>query len=91
MGASALPYLTACMAFFATFGFSKSLSCAWSTQDVVDSLQTLVWNLVWGGYAQSWWKPSFRRCWEKYGLVRIFPLSQMHAWIRQARKCRGSR
>ena len=71
--------------------FSKSLWYAWSTQDVVDYLQSLVWNLVLGGYPQSWWKPSFRRCWENYRLVMIFPLNQMDAWIRQARKCIGSK
>ena len=67
--------------------FSKSLWYAWSAQDVIDNLQSLVWNLVLGGYPQSWWKPSFRRCWEKYRLIRVFPLNRMHDWIRQARKC----
>ena len=70
--------------------FAKSLWYAWSVPDVINNLRSLVWNLVLAGYPQSWWKPSFHRCWEKFRLPRMFPLQYMHDWIRDARESKGS-
>ena len=67
---------------------TKSIWHAWSTDDLVTNLRSLLWNLILKGYPVGWWKPQFLRCWDKYQLQRVFPLHLLHAWIREGKQGR---
>ena len=66
--------------------FTKSIWYAWSTDDLVTNLRSLVWNLILKGYPVGWWKPQFLRCWDKYRLQQVFPLHLLHAWVREGKQ-----
>ena len=48
--------------------FTKGIWYAWSTDDLITNLRSLVWNLLLKGYPVGWWKPQLVRCWDKFRL-----------------------
>ena len=64
---------------------ATSLWYAWPVVDITANLPSLVWGLAIWGYPPAWLKPLFHWCREWYRVSRVFPLSDMHMWLKQGR------